>query len=118
MELFGWRKFDNRRQLAGALGLTPMPYQSGDSCREQGISRAGNGRVRAMGDRDCLVVVTLPARQRIKPVVSETIRRGRQTAAADRDCRHGQTADDRSMAFCGRGGGTRGSGDEEIARHS
>ena len=48
MELFGWRKFSNRRELAGALGLTPMPYQSGDSVREQGISRAGNRRVRAM----------------------------------------------------------------------
>jgi transposase len=48
MELFGWRRFRNRRELAGALGLTPMPYQSGDSAREQGISRAGNRRVRAM----------------------------------------------------------------------
>jgi transposase len=48
MELFGWRNFANRREVAGALGLTPMPYQSGDSAREQGISRAGNRRVRAM----------------------------------------------------------------------
>jgi transposase len=48
MELFGWRKFSNRRELAGALGLSPMPYQSGDSAHEQGISRAGNRRVRAM----------------------------------------------------------------------
>ena len=48
MELFGWRKFSNRREVAGALGLTPMPYQSGDSAHEQGISRAGNRRVRAM----------------------------------------------------------------------
>lgn len=48
MELFGWRRFSNRRELAGAVGLTPMPYQSGDSAHEQGISRAGNRRVRAM----------------------------------------------------------------------
>jgi transposase len=48
MELFGWRRFQNRRQVAAALGLTPMPYQSGDSTHDQGISRAGNGRVRAM----------------------------------------------------------------------
>jgi transposase len=48
MELFGWRQFQNRRQVAAALGLTPMPYQSGDSTHDQGISRAGNGRVRAM----------------------------------------------------------------------
>ena len=48
MELFGWREFSNRREVAAALGLTPMPYNSGDSAREQGISRAGNRRVRAM----------------------------------------------------------------------
>jgi transposase len=48
MELFGWRQFSNRRELAGALGLTPVPYQSGDSAHEQGISRAGNRRVRRM----------------------------------------------------------------------
>ena len=48
MELFGWRDFQNRREVAGALGLTPMPYQSGDSAQDQGISRAGNRRVRAM----------------------------------------------------------------------
>ena len=48
MEFFSWRKFENRRQVAGALGITPMPYQSGDSSREQGISRSGNRRMRAM----------------------------------------------------------------------
>jgi transposase len=48
MEFFAWRKFDNRRQVAGALGITPMPYQSGESRREQGISRSGNRRMRAM----------------------------------------------------------------------
>jgi transposase len=48
MELFGWREFGNRREVAAAVGLTPMPYQSGDSAREQGISRAGNRRVRGM----------------------------------------------------------------------
>ena len=48
MELFGWRKFSNRRELAGSLGLVPVPYQSGNSAHDQGISRAGNRRVRAM----------------------------------------------------------------------
>jgi transposase len=42
MELFGWRRFQNRREVAAAVGLTPMPYQSGDSAHDQGISRAGN----------------------------------------------------------------------------
>jgi transposase len=48
MELFGWRHFHNRREVAGAVGLTPTPYNSGDSVREQGISRAGNHRVRKL----------------------------------------------------------------------
>ncbi|CAN7742058.1 IS110 family transposase [Variovorax sp. LjRoot84] len=47
-ELFGWRRFANRRELAGCLGLTPTPYASGDSQIEQGISKAGNKRARTM----------------------------------------------------------------------
>jgi transposase len=48
MELFGWRQFRNRREVAGAVGLTPTPYDSGDSKREQGISRSGNRRIRKL----------------------------------------------------------------------
>ena len=47
-ELFGWRRFANRRELAGCLGLAPTPYASGDSQIEQGISKAGNKRARAL----------------------------------------------------------------------
>lgn len=47
-ELFGWRSFANRRALAGSVGLVPTPYSSGESEREQGISKAGNRRVRAL----------------------------------------------------------------------
>lgn len=42
MEAFGWREFRNRRQVGACLGMTPSPYQSGTSYREQGISKAGN----------------------------------------------------------------------------
>jgi transposase len=45
-ELFGWRQFDNPRQVASSIGLAPTPYASGCSEREQGISKAGNKRVR------------------------------------------------------------------------
>ena len=45
-EFFGWREFQNRRQVGSAAGLTGSPYSSGDSQREQGISKAGNARVR------------------------------------------------------------------------
>jgi transposase len=47
-ELFGWRHFANRRQVASCLGLTPTPYASGELQREQGISKAGNKRLRAL----------------------------------------------------------------------
>lgn len=47
MEFFGWRRFRNRRQVGALSGLAPSPYQSGDSAREQGISKSGNRRVRA-----------------------------------------------------------------------
>ena len=43
-----WRAFQNRRQIGGLLGFAPTPYDSGDSTREQGISRAGNARLQAI----------------------------------------------------------------------
>ncbi|MHC4093373.1 MAG: transposase, partial [Planctomycetota bacterium] len=36
------------RQVASYLGLTPSPYDSGESRRSQGISKAGNSLVRAV----------------------------------------------------------------------
>jgi transposase len=45
-EVFGWRQFRNRRELGSMSGLVGTPYQSGESSREQGISKAGNRRVR------------------------------------------------------------------------
>jgi transposase len=47
-ELFAWRRFDNRKQVGACVGLAPTPYQSGDSHREQGISKAGNRRLRRL----------------------------------------------------------------------
>src|SRR5919199_1872965 len=41
-----FRRFDNRRQLAAYAGLAPSPWQSGGTEREQGISKAGNRRLR------------------------------------------------------------------------
>ena len=43
-----WRAFRNRREIGGLLGFAPTPYNSGDSQREQGISRAGNPRLQAV----------------------------------------------------------------------
>jgi len=48
MEMFSWREFRNRREVGAFAGLTPTPYDSGGSRREQGISKAGRGRIRAL----------------------------------------------------------------------
>lgn len=41
-----FRRFDNRRQVAAYAGLAPSPWQSGAVRREQGVSKAGNPRLR------------------------------------------------------------------------
>jgi transposase len=47
-ELFAWRQFTNGRQIGACVGLTPTPYHSDQHIHEQGISRSGNRRVRAL----------------------------------------------------------------------
>ena len=42
------RHFDNRRQLAAYAGLAPSPWQSGRVNHDQGVSKAGNPRLRTM----------------------------------------------------------------------
>lgn len=41
-----FRSFSNRRQVASYAGLAPSPWQSGAMDREQGVSKAGNKRLR------------------------------------------------------------------------
>jgi len=43
-----WRAFQNRRQIGGLLGFAPAKYDSGESERDQGISRAGNKRLQSV----------------------------------------------------------------------
>lgn len=47
-ELFAWREFENRKQVAAVVGLVPTPYDSGERTRDQGISKAGRGDLRAL----------------------------------------------------------------------
>ena len=47
LELY-WRNFHNRRQVGSCVGLVSQPYDSGDSRVDQGISKQGNRRVRAL----------------------------------------------------------------------
>lgn len=41
-----WRQFKNRRQVAAYGGLAATPWRSGGIAREQGVSKAGNPRLR------------------------------------------------------------------------
>lgn len=45
---FFWRNFHNRKEVGACAGLVGSPYDSGQSRREQGISKAGNRRVRTL----------------------------------------------------------------------
>jgi transposase len=42
-----FRHYDNRRQVAAYAGLAPTPWKSGQIDHEQGVSKAGNPRLRA-----------------------------------------------------------------------
>src|ERR1700741_299196 len=41
-----YRTFSNRKQIGSYVGLTPSPFQSGSTSRDQGISKAGNTKAR------------------------------------------------------------------------
>ena len=43
-----FRTFSNRRQVAAYAGLAPTPWKSGSIDREQGVSKAGNPRLRTI----------------------------------------------------------------------
>jgi transposase len=47
-EVFAWRDIANRRQLGALAGLTPTPFASGDSEREQGVSKSGRSELRSL----------------------------------------------------------------------
>lgn len=47
-EVFAWREIRNRRQLGALVGLAPMPWMSGGVHHDQGISKAGSARLRAL----------------------------------------------------------------------
>ena len=78
-ELFGWRTFANRRQLAGSVGLTGTPTRSGRAP----ASRAVQGRQQAHahdagGDR--LVLAQIPAYERAGALVAGAVCRHRRRA--------------------------------------
>ena len=59
-----FRPFDNRRQVAAYAGLAPTPWKSGSIDHEQGVSKAGNPRLRtAMVELAWLWIKNQPASQ-------------------------------------------------------
>jgi transposase len=48
MELFSWRRFRNRREVAGLLGLGGTLDASGDRRRERGIGKGGSALLRGL----------------------------------------------------------------------
>ena len=59
-ELFGWRRFRNRREVAGCLGLAPTPYASGDSESSKASPRPATRRLVVDGGAR-LELAALPA---------------------------------------------------------
>jgi transposase len=47
-EFFAWRDLQTPQQVGALAGLTPTPYQRGESSRELGITKAGKGSMRTM----------------------------------------------------------------------
>lgn len=46
--LLFWRRFNNRREVGACVGMVGTPYDSGTMRQDQGISKAGDPRVRAL----------------------------------------------------------------------
>lgn len=48
LEVFGWRRFRNRREVGAFPGLAPNANQSGDTSRDTSITRRGSRELRAL----------------------------------------------------------------------
>src|ERR1700722_9264095 len=55
-----FRSFSNRRQVASYAGLAPTPWRSGSVAHEQGVSKAGNPRLRTTMIQLAWLWVTAP----------------------------------------------------------
>ena len=98
-----WRAFRNRRQIGGLLGFAPTPYDSGESTREQGISRAGNTRLQAISIQLAWNWVRWQPQSALTQWYRAHFGTG-QTRAAHWDRRGGAQAGDRAVAVCRRPG--------------
>src|SRR5207253_4498471 len=88
-------------------GFAPTPYDSGESTREQGISRAGNKRLQAISIQLAWNWGALATDERADAVVSGAVRDG-EARAPDWHCGGRAQARDRAVAVCHDRGGPRG----------
>ena len=77
------RSFSDRRAIAGFVGLTGTPFNSRGSEREQGISKAGNPRVRRILLQLAVALAALPAGQRAQLLVRRAHRWRQRTHPQD-----------------------------------
>jgi transposase len=117
MELFGWRQFQNRRELAAAVGLTPTPYNSSESVREQGISRSGNPRIRKLLIEIAWAWLRFQPNSKLSRWYNERFAKGGKRMRRDWRRGPGPTVGYRSLALPGSGNRSRRSvseGDSSI----
>lgn len=79
-----YRSFDNRRQLAGTVGLAPSPFASGGMSRDQGIGKSGNAKARTTMIELASNVAAPSAGERGQPLVPRPGGNVEGAAAADR----------------------------------
>ena len=73
-ELFDFKRFGKANELMAYLGLTPSEYSSGESRRQGGITKTGNGHVRKL-------LVESAWSYRYRPAMSDGIRKRNQGVA-------------------------------------
>jgi transposase len=76
MEFFGWRKFHNKKEIGALSGLAPTPYASGGNDREQGISKAGNKRIRSLAVEMSWVWLRFQPQSKLSQWYNERFARG------------------------------------------
>jgi transposase len=74
------RHFSNRRQIASYAGLAPTPWRSGSIAHEQGVSKAGNPRLRTTMIQLAWLWVRHQPQSALTLWFHEQSKRGRKTA--------------------------------------
>ena len=107
-----FRTFANRRQVAAYAGLAPTPWKSGSVDREQGVSKAGNPRLRTTMIQLAWLWLRHQPASALSQWFQERVRRngGRLQETDDRGA--GPQAAGRAVEVCDRRRGHRGRCDE------